>query len=384
MQHRTSPERREGPGHSYGGLVCALALLIASPAGAGEMTQLPGLIRAPLSVVIAPPGNSPVTLEGMVTRPAGPGPFPLALINHGTPRKVEDIPLTSPSSFSGVAIEFARRGWASVVVLRRGYGQSGGGVVEGSGSCNNRDYLRAGQVSADDVLGTLNALRAEPWVDRSRVLLVGQSAGGFAVSAASARNPAGVVGVLNFAGGRGSRAPDDVCQPERLVAAEETFGRTARLPSLWIYAENDHFFGPALARRMFEAYTAHGASAEFFAAPRFGEDGHGLFLGAFGIWWPPVQAFLDSQHLPTRIVVELPAASWPNAPRPLSVNGQAAWSSYLASMGFEKAFAVGTKSGYGYALGARTTEDAARRALANCGKNAPDCYLYAVGNEIAH
>jgi dienelactone hydrolase len=348
------------------------------------MTQVPGLIRAPLSIAITSTGSSPVTLEGLITRPTGAGPFPLALINHGTPRKVEDIPLTSPSSFSSVAIEFARRGWAAVVVLRRGYGQSGGGGVEGSGSCNNRDYLRAGQVSADDVLGTLNVLRAEPWVDRSRVLLVGQSAGGFAVSAASARNPAGVVAVLNFAGGRGSRAPDDVCQPERLIAAQEVFGRTARLPSLWIYAENDHFFGPVLARRMFEAYTAHGAPATFFAAPRFGEDGHGLFLGAPEIWWPPVQAFLESQHLPSRIVVELPTALQPNAPRPLSVNGQAAWSSYLASMGYEKAFAVGTRSGYGYSIGARTTEDAARRALANCRKNAPDCYLYAVGNEIAH
>jgi hypothetical protein len=35
---------------------------------------------------------------------------------------VEDIPLTSPSSFSSVAIEFARRGWAAVAELRREYG----------------------------------------------------------------------------------------------------------------------------------------------------------------------------------------------------------------------------------------------------------------------
>lgn len=369
---------------AFCGLACALMLVIALPVAASEMTQLPGLVRAPLPIAITPIGGSPVTLEGMITRPAGPGRFPLAVINHGSPRKAEDIPLLSSTAFSAVAIEFAKRGWAAVVVLRRGYGQSGGAVAEGIGTCKDPNYLRAGQIAADDITAALDALRAESWIDPTRILLVGQSAGGFAASAVSARNPAGVVAMLNFAGGRGSRAPDDVCQPGRLVAAQEAFGRTARLPSLWVYAENDHFFGPALARQMFAAYTAHGAPASFFAAPRFGEDGHGLFLGAVDIWWPPVQAFLESQHLPVEVVVASPAAPRLAAPSRLSVNGQAAWSVYLGSMGYEKAFAVGTRSGYGFAVGARTTEDAARRALANCGKNAPDCSLYAVGNELAH
>jgi pimeloyl-ACP methyl ester carboxylesterase len=95
----------------------------------------------------------------------------------------------SPTRFSAVAIEFAKRGWAAVVVMRRSYGQSGGTFTESIGPCNDRNYLRAGQASADDVLAALNAMLAEPWVDPARALLVGQSTGGFAVSAAAARNP---------------------------------------------------------------------------------------------------------------------------------------------------------------------------------------------------
>ena len=50
-----------------------------------------------------------------------------------------------------------------------------------------------------------------------------------------------------------------------------SFGENAHVPSLWIFAENDHFFGPHLARQMFDAYTAGGAPAEFDAAPSFGQ-----------------------------------------------------------------------------------------------------------------
>jgi dienelactone hydrolase len=76
------------------------------------------------------------------------------------------------------------------------------------------------------------ALRRQTWVDPGRVVLVGQSTGGFAVTAASARNPPGVLAVIDFAGGRGSYAPDQVCSPDWLVRAMHVWGRTARIPAL--------------------------------------------------------------------------------------------------------------------------------------------------------
>jgi hypothetical protein len=43
---------------------------------------------------------------------------------------------------------------------------------------------------------------------------------------------------------------------------------------LWIYSENDTYFGPDLAKRMHEAFTATGGNAEFQMLPPFGSDGH--------------------------------------------------------------------------------------------------------------
>jgi hypothetical protein len=83
-------------------------------------------------------------------------------------------------------------------------------------------------------------------------------------------------------GGRGGRVdgkPNNNCAPDRLVEATGEFGRTSRVPMLWIYIENDTFFGPALSKRMHEAFTAAGGKAEYHLVPPFGNDGH-FFVGS--------------------------------------------------------------------------------------------------------
>jgi hypothetical protein len=124
--------------------------------------------------------------------------------------------------------------------------------------------------------------------------------------AAGSTNPPGVVAILNFAGGRGAFKPDLVCSPDRLVDAFGALGRTARSTALWLFAENDHSFGPALAGRMFDAYTASGAPAQLKMLPPFGADGHLLPPnGSSDLWWPSVEAFLAALHLPTALGVEV-------------------------------------------------------------------------------
>ena len=152
------------------GCILSFLLLVMSGAGA-ETTALPGLIRAPLSVAISLPGGRKVTLEGLVIRPDQRGRFPLVVLVHGTPRTepgkfLEAYRRYSPTVMAGPAVVFARHGYATVSILRRGFGRSDGPYAERIPDCDKPDYLGVGQASAEDVRGAVATLRREPWVDR--------------------------------------------------------------------------------------------------------------------------------------------------------------------------------------------------------------------------
>ena len=104
----------------------------------------------------------------------------------------------------------------------------------------------------------------------NNVIVVGQSAGGWASIALSSVNPPPVKAIITFAAGRGGRVdgkPNNNCAPDKLVEATGEFGRTSRVPMLWMYIENDTFFGPALSKRMHAAFTAAGGNAEYHLFP---------------------------------------------------------------------------------------------------------------------
>lgn len=364
--------------------IALLILLLPATARANEVTQLPGLLRQALSVPITMPDGQTEDLDGLVTRPDRPGRFPLILITNGIPRDGAEIKLLRPQMYSSPAIIFAQHGYAAVVVLRSFYGRSGGTFRENSGACDDRHYRLAAQHGATDILAAVARLRGEAWVDPDQIVLVGHSMGGLAVLAASASNPPGVVGAISFAGAAGSMRPDTVCQPERLIEADTVFGRTARVPALWIFARNDHFFGPALARQMFDAYVSNGAPASLFLAPECGRDGHTLILAPTETaWWPAAAAFLDGLHLPTRPIVTLPPLPALADPDPLDPPGHRAFAVYAPSRLYEKAFAVDPAGHYGMALGQRTQQDAERAAMQDCQRMQRVCTVYAVGNVIA-
>lgn len=242
------------------------------------------------------PDGKPGLLKARVFRPAGDGPFKVAIINHGSPASADKRPTMAVPAYRAASEWFVGRGYMVVVPQRRGYGGTGR-WAETYGACGNPDYVAAGRASADDVLAVTDYVRTLPVVRKDRVLLVGQSAGGFGVIATAHRNPDGVFAVLNFAGGRGGhQGPngDQVCVPDRLVAAFRGFGEGAKLPSLWLYTKNDTYFEPALSQRMAEAYRAAGGKAEYLLLPAFRSDGHEMFGSSEGrvLWTGPVGEFL--------------------------------------------------------------------------------------------
>jgi dienelactone hydrolase len=239
-------------------------------------------------------GDSHIRLSATEYRPEGDGPFPLLLINHGTPRSQADF-ATMKNNFAWQAQFFARRGFVVINTLRRGYGTSDGPWAENYFTCGNPDYIGAGLESAKDIDAVLEYGRAQPYVDAQHVVLVGHSAGGFGALALSSQNPPGVVGTISFAGGRGSHGPDDVCNESKLVKAFSHYASTTHTPSLWFYSENDHFFGPALAKRLGQAYQSQGVDLELDMVPAYGREGHSFFEGrsTVSIWAPKVDAFFE-------------------------------------------------------------------------------------------
>jgi pimeloyl-ACP methyl ester carboxylesterase len=225
-----------------------------------------------------------------IFRPEGEEKRPLALIAHGLPRTgIQRLDWADPQ-----ARWFTAQGFVVVVPLRRGYGLSDGPVQETFRSCENPDFFYAGATTANDIQGILREMAKQSYVDGTRMIVVGHSAGGWGTVAIAGRNLNGVVGTINFAGGRGSPSPGTLCSEPRLVETAARFGQAAKTPTLWIYARNDAYANPDVAQRMFDAYKANGAPGELHFASSFDRDGHFLFTEPVGMsrWTPVVTAFL--------------------------------------------------------------------------------------------
>jgi dienelactone hydrolase len=278
--------RRQGAARRLGA-----ALLVAAACCGNAQGAAPSFSE---SVVHAPVEyrGARVLIDVTVFKPEGAGPFPIVVLSHGSPRTPAERRSGGRQRLAAQSEAFLAMGFAVVVPTRRGYGASGGEWAEDYGTCSNPDYYNAGLETARDMRAAVDAIRGEPWADTRRVVLAGQSAGGFGSVAASSRPFDGLVGVINFAGGRGSRGPDDVCNESRLVDAMAKYGAGVKVPSLWLYSVNDRYFGPTLAQRMYEAFAKSGAAAEFVAAPATGLDGHSYFARRVDDWTPRVQAFL--------------------------------------------------------------------------------------------
>jgi dienelactone hydrolase len=363
----------------------AVLLSLVTVAHAEDDGLLSGLISTPLLLPVSIAGND-VMLDSYVIRPDCPGRFPLVIMTGGTPSvdSPKNLARRSPIAFNRAAIALAQRGYATITIMRRGYGLSGGGFAENlQQPC---DYLPAVRNSGDDILATITALRREPWVEADHILLLGQSTGGLAVLAAGAANPSGVVGLLDFDGGRHSpSATGEPCGSDHLIDTVAALGRAARVPALWLYAENDRSYGPSLARDMLTAYTVGGAPARLQLLPPFDTDGHDLVYNAPPeTWLPAAESFLAELKLPTAPIITLPELASLPAPAILGPPCQEGFAAYLAYRNDAKAFATDHRGGCGFGRG-RTAHEALEEAISECqrvDRGIGACQIYAVGQHV--
>jgi dienelactone hydrolase len=358
-----------------------LSLLLASAPLAGAQRYVEREIRIPWVL------TGPYGLDALLVYADLPGKHPLAVLTHGSSRKPEEHAQVTPWGELPQALWFARRGWVALVVVRRGYGASGGDPDSNHGGhCPRTDYEEAGFYSAEDLRIAIDYARALPQVDSSQIIAIGISTGGFATVALSAKAPPGLVAAINFAGGRGSRADHDVCNPGDLIGAYRDFGKTSRIPTLWIYAQNDKYFWPELAQKFDAAFRSKGGQDQFVLAPAIGDDGHSLFRHP-GAWSDTVDSFLKAKNL-TPLPELLPELKPANVPPPtgLSEAGMRAFESYLV-MGPHRAFAT-SEHFYGFSTARMTVDDARRQALDYCNKSAAprheNCSIVYLDDTPAH
>lgn len=322
--------------------------------------------------------------ETTIYKPAGEGPFPLLLMNHGKERGKPAA--QKRDRFLAMGREFVRRGYAVAIPMRKVFSKSEGFYSDFG--CNMRDN---GMLQADDIEAALRTLTKLPWVDHDRVIVAGQSYGGLATMAFGTRQFPGVRGLLNFAGGL--RIDGDTCDwKSALVTAFTNYGSKTSLPSLWFYGENDSYFDPSLAQRLQNAYQSAGGPSQLIAYGRFKSDAHGLVSSRDGVsvWWPETERFLQRLGLPTDInthIVErdrIPASGFAaldnaEAVPHLTETGREAYRHYL-SQSLPRAFAVSASGAWSWA---EDGDDPPSRAIAACQKNSKSpCSLYSVDKDV--
>jgi dienelactone hydrolase len=237
-----------------------------------------------------------------ICRPTGETRARVVLLNHGLPPDPAVRAAMQPTKCDNEAAQwFLSRGYLVVAGMRRGYGETGGVWAEGHGpACSAEGFVTAGKEGAHDIDALVNYATALPYARPDGVVVVGQSAGGWATDAYDSLPHPKVIAMVSMAGGHGSHQHNIanlICRPEELERAAGMFGVTASTPMLWVYTANDSFFAPDVAVAMHAAFTRAGGKAELIQPGPFGTDGHLLFFsrGGSAIWGPLMQRYLASR-----------------------------------------------------------------------------------------
>lgn len=238
------------------------------------------------------PGLDGVTLHGFFYLPAGAGPFPAVLWNHGS----EKWPGWQPE----LAAFYNGNGFAFFIPHRRGQGRSSDAgayimdrqpsklQVVANGTAAGQAVIALHEEAARDVDAALAWLRTRPEIDGHRIVMSGVSFGGIQTMLAAEKDQ----GVRAFA----AFAPGAISWRwvTGLDARLAATAQNARAPVLVLQAQNDFDLGPS---RVLGPILERAGKGRALTFPAFGtteREGHGAFActtAGTAIWGPAVLAF---------------------------------------------------------------------------------------------
>jgi carboxymethylenebutenolidase len=242
------------------------------------------------------------TLHAHLWRPAGQGPFPAVLINHGSGRTREDLERLGPYERQSETLGpvFVRHGYVCVFLFRRGVGPS---TDQGENAIDamNREAAAHGQSARnalqielmegremEDARAALAFVRRLAYVDARRMAIVGHSFGGSLSVLMTEREPAlRAAVVFSVAGYSWTRSPE--LRAHLLEAVRRT-----TVPLFFIHAENDYSTnsGQSLDAELARLGKPHRLKI-YPPVGRTAGEGHDFPLNSVATWEPDVFAFLD-------------------------------------------------------------------------------------------
>lgn len=276
-------------------IFCVL-LLPLSVSGQSTRSMAPQVVEFP---------SGRLRLSAYLWKPAGDGPFPAVLFNHGSggadAGHTAGMPITQAADV--LAPFFVKHGYAFLYPFRRGHGPSANQAPFMQDVLRREEESRGGDArqhlqfvlltteQLDDVLAALAFLKTVPGIDPGRIAIAGHSFGGNLTLLAVERDKT-VRAAVTFAAAASSwdRSPE---LRERLMAAI----RNTKAVIMLTHAENDFSTTPgkALAAELEHLHKTYVLKIY----PPVGvtsEDGHGMLYQNIPAWESDVFEFLD-QHV---------------------------------------------------------------------------------------
>ncbi len=245
--------------------------------------------------------GAPVRLEAVIAKPSGDGPFPLAVVKHGSTGSGANAAAAKATWRNAwFADMLNERGWIVAFPQRRGRGRSDGVYDEGFAEDRSAGYtcepdrsLAGADRALADLRAAVLALRRRPDVADGPVLLAGNSRGGALAIAYAGIHPDETYGAINFVGGwmgDGCRTADTINQT--LFKRGSAFAA----PTLWLYGADDVFYSLAHSRKNFEAFRRNGGQGRFVEVTVRGENNGHWVMALPPLWSRDVNAYLDERR----------------------------------------------------------------------------------------